>query len=514
MTNLLAVNTATPMVMHIDLNSCFATIEKQANRLLRGRPVAVAAYDTPRGMVLASCYIAKASGVKLGVNVGEARQMCPGIVIMTPDPAKYREAHRRFGELLQDFTPDVVPKSIDEFVLNMTGTPALRRKILDARRELVIDPKISNLKSQIFSPVEREIHSQAMLRIGGDIKDRIHKDLGEAVTVNIGIAPNRFLAKYAAGFGKPNGLLQIDHTNLEERFTNMDLVDLPGINTRYKKRLQLMGVATPLDLFNADPQYLRKRIFKSVVGVHWHMRMRGWEADARESKRRSIGHQYALSNKTADPVELARLLMKLCEKIGRRLREDNFYATGIHLYLAFVSEDPGPNGTSLSKVQGETEKHRESYGIYDERASEVSTQQFTKNGAQTNGFAGGWGDMARYRSWHKGCKLGYRLYSTTDIYVAAKHLLSQAEIFDRVRLMAITAFGLEPWSPEQGNLFDAKDAREEILDFSKEFKPYTVNKNLSDALDGINDRYGEFAITPATMLDMKGTIVDRIAFGK
>jgi len=473
MTNLLAVNTATPMVMHIDLNSCFATIEKQANRLLRGRPVAVAAYDTPRGMVLASCYIAKASGVKLGVNVGEARQMCPGIVIMTPDPAKYREAHRRFGELLQDFTPDVVPKSIDEFVLNMTGTPALRRKILDVRRELVIDPKISNLKSQIFSPVEREIHSQAMLRIGGDIKDRIHKDLGEAVTVNIGIAPNRFLAKYAAGFGKPNGLLQIDHTNLEERFTNMDLVDLPGINTRYKKRLQLMGVATPLDLFNADPQYLRKRIFKSVVGVHWHMRMRGWEADARESKRRSIGHQYALSNKTADPVELARLLMKLCEKIGRRLREDNFYATGIHLYLAFVSEDSTLSGVHI-----------------------------------------GFENQNRYSSWHKGCKLGYRLYSTTDIFQAAKHLLSQAEIFDRVRLMAITAFGLEPWSPEQGNLFDAKDAREEILDFSKEFKPYTVNKNLSDALDGINDRYGEFAITPATMLDMKGTIVDRIAFGK
>ncbi len=432
------INTSPPMVMHIDLNSCFATIEKQANRLLRGRPVAVAAYDTPRGMILASCYIAKAVGVKLGVNVAEARQMCPSIVIMTPDPPKYREAHRRFGELLLDYTPDVVAKSIDEFVLNFAGTPSV-------------------------------LQGRTLQEVGMEIKQKICEKLGEAVTVNVGIAPNRFLAKYAASFNKPNGLTQIDSTNLLEHFTNMDLVDLPGINVRYKKRLQLLGIATPLDLFNADSKFLQKRVFKSVVGVHWHMRMRGWEVDDREFKRKSIGHQYALSNKTSDKEELAKLLMKLCEKVGRRLRSDNFYATGVHLYLAFV-------------------------GDY---------------GSTPAGFE----NMHKFNSWHKGHKLGYRLYSTQDIYHAAKHLLSQAEIYNKVRLMAVTAFGLEPWSPEQTSIFDAGDKSSEILDLSKEFKEYQVNKQLSDALDDINNRYGEFSITPGAMLDMKGTILDRIAFG-
>jgi DNA polymerase-4 len=433
--------------MHIDLNSCFATIEKQANRLLRNRPVGVAAYDTPRGMILASCYLAKAKGVKLGVNVAEARQMCPGIAIMTPDPAKYREAHHRFGELLLDYTPDVTAKSIDEFVLNLTGSPFIAK-------------------------------GKTMQEIGLEIKQKIYEKLGEAVTVNIGIAPNRFLAKYAAGFNKPNGLTQIDSTNLVKHFTGMDLTDLPGINTRYKKRLQLMGVMNPLDMFNADPKYLQKRIFKSVVGVHWHMRMRGWEVDDREFKRKSIGHQYALSNKTSDKEELARLLMKLCEKIGRRLRSDNYYATGVHLYLAFVSESPDISGIHI-----------------------------------------GFENINRFRSWHKGHKLGYRLYSTADIYHAAKHLLSKAEVYDKVRLMAITVFGLEPWSPEQGNLFEGQviSSKEKgisgALDDSKEFKKYRVNKQLSDALDNINNRYGEFAITPGAMLDMKGTILDRIAFG-
>src|SRR6185369_9581917 len=108
------LNPATPLVMHIDLNSCFAIIEQQANRLLRGRPVGVAAYTTPRGFVLAASYQAKALGVKLGVTVRDAMALCPDIVIMAPDPAKYRAAHQRFKHILLKYTSDVHPKSIDE----------------------------------------------------------------------------------------------------------------------------------------------------------------------------------------------------------------------------------------------------------------------------------------------------------------------------------------------------------------------------------------------------------------
>ena len=82
----LEYNTQPPTIMHIDLNSCFAIIEQQANPLLRHKPVAVAAYDTPGGMILASSYEAKAKGVKLGVNVREARQLAPNICIRMPDP--------------------------------------------------------------------------------------------------------------------------------------------------------------------------------------------------------------------------------------------------------------------------------------------------------------------------------------------------------------------------------------------------------------------------------------------
>lgn len=411
--------------------------------MLRGKPVGVAAYDTPRGFVLAASYEAKRLGVKLGVNVAEARQLCPGIIIMSPDPAKYREAHRRFKELLLEYTSDVLPKSIDEFVLDLSGSPVLRL-------------------------------GMSMEEIGLQIKDRIYERLGEAVTVNVGIGPNRFLAKYAAGFNKPNGMTQIDHTNLEKYYSNQDLVDLPGINIRYRARLQAYGIDTPIDFLHADQRTLQKLVFQSINGRHWYLRLRGYEVDRYESRRTQIGHQYALPYKTTDRKELARLLLKLCEKVGRRLRKDGLTAGGIHLYLSFMN------------YQGE--------------------------GLRDNGFLGGENQKSK-NAWHHGEKVNHKLYSTDSVYRAAKSLLNRAELYGDVRGMAITTFNLEPANPEQVNLFEVKtDAV--LLDPSLHpLRRLAAERRLSDALDKVNNRYGEFVVTPATMMDMQGTILDRIAFG-
>ncbi len=439
----LPYNGLPPRIMHIDLNSCFATIEQQSNRLLRGKPVGIAAYDTPRGFVLAASYEAKHLGVKLGVNVAEARQMCPGIIIMAPDPAKYREAHRRFKELLLEYTSDVTPKSIDEFVLDLSGSPVLRL-------------------------------GKTMQEVGLEIKEKIYERLGEAVTVNVGIGPNRFLAKYAAGFNKPNGMTLIDYTNLEACYQGRDLTDLPGINIRYRARLQAYGINTPLDFLHTDQRTLQKLVFQSIHGRHWYLRLRGYEVDRFESRRTQIGHQYALPHKTANRKELARLLLKLCEKVGRRLRKDGLTAGGIHLYLSFMN------------YQGE--------------------------GPRDNGFLGGQ-NQASKNAWHHGEKVNYRLYSTESVYRAAKSLLNRAELYGDVRGMAITTFNLAPADPEQLNLFEVETEQMPLDPTLRPLRRLVAERRLSDALDEVNNRYGEFVVTPATMMDMQGTILDRIAFG-
>ena len=468
------INKELPMIMHIDLNCCFAIIEQQANKLLRGRPVAVSAYGTPRGMVLASSYEAKRLGVKLGVNNGDARKLAPGIVILTPDPAKYREAHKRFNELLLEFTPNVTPKSIDEFVLDFSGSPALR--------------------GQSVAPVDpRQAHCSRMEQIGRQIKQRVRESLGEWVTVNIGIGTNRFLAKYAAGFGKPDGMTLIDYRNIEQLYATdphknipMELIDFPGINVRYAARLMACGIMTPLDFYKADAQMLKKMVFKSVVGYYWWARLRGHEVDDRTFSTKSIGHQYAIPKKTSDMRDLERILMKLCEKVGRRLRKKDFCARGVHLYLGF--------GQVSSKYDG-------------------------VDGGGTPEAPVGFENMHTLRSWHEGNRLNHRLYATADIYEAAKHLLKRAEIHTDVRIMAITTYDLEPWDPEQLSIFDAQDERPRTEAKSSKgaiaqtvYRSQEATRRLSDAMDAVNTRYGEFVITPGAMMDMKGEILDRIAF--
>src|ERR1700694_2591715 len=97
------LNTDKPLIMHIDLNSCYAIIEQQANRLIRHKPVGVAAYDSPGGFILASSYEAKRLGINL-TRVRDARELYRDIIILTPDPEKYFDAHRRFKEVLERYT--------------------------------------------------------------------------------------------------------------------------------------------------------------------------------------------------------------------------------------------------------------------------------------------------------------------------------------------------------------------------------------------------------------------------
>lgn len=351
--------------MHIDLNSCFAILEQQANPLIRHKPVAIAAYDTPRGAIIASSYEAKHLGIKLGINVREARLLCRDVIIMMPDPDKYFDAHRRFKKVLYNYTDAITPKSVDEFVIDFRGSTAVKR-------------------------------GKSLEEIGYAIKQDIKRSIGEYVTVNVGIGTNRFLAKLAAGLHKPDGLDKITGNNLRDVYSTLELLDLPGINTRYQARLNCSGIYTPLQFLDAPLELLKKRVFKSVVGLYWYMRLRGHEIDSVNFARKSFGQQYALGDKTTDKEQLSRLLMKLCEKAGRRLRNASYSGSGIHLWLNF--------------------------------------------------------DNRTY--WAQGKKLKSSIYSTQDIFLNVQRLLNQALIPTKVTNIGVTVYDLTPVKPEQLGLFD------------------------------------------------------------
>jgi len=293
--------------MHIDLNSCFATVEQQARPLLRGRPVGVTNRNTEYTCVVAASYEAKALGVKVGMNFHDAKILAPDIVLVESDPPKYHHVYKTLVEIMSSYSPTITMKSIDEGIIDFYGTQAVNKRPL--------------------------------VEIGYEIKSRLKREVGSWMKCNIGIAPNRFLAKTAAGLHKPDGLDVITHKNLRDTFSKLRLTDLTGIAERNQARLNTVGIYTPLQFLDAPADTLRRHVFKSVCGEDWYQRLRGWEVDDIEHGVKSVGRQYVLDEmRPSDELVLSRLSY-LCETTAMKLRYKQVAARGIFVYVRYAGGD-------------------------------------------------------------------------------------------------------------------------------------------------------------------------------
>jgi len=287
------------LIMHVDLNSAFASIEQQSRPMLRGRPVVVINRRTEHTSIITASYEAKSLGVKVGMKFIEAARLAPGLVAVESDPAKYRFVYRKLLAILSDYSPNVVMKSIDEGIIDFHGVPI----------------------------------SRSLVDIGHEIKKRLREEVGCAMRCNVGIGPSRFLAKTAAGLHKPDGLDVIDATNLRSVYETMKLTDLTGIAGQMERRLNAVDIYTPLQFLDTDVVSLQKVVFKSIVGRHWYERLRGYEVDDRTSETKTIGRQYVLERRDLAYAEIAAQLHYLCESVGARLRQQNKVARGVYVYV-------------------------------------------------------------------------------------------------------------------------------------------------------------------------------------
>lgn len=279
--------------MLLDINSCFATIEQQANPLLQGKEVVVAAYENGGGCILAASKEAKKLGIKTGWRVNEAQKLCPNLIVLTPDVEKYRFINKELKKILLQFSPKVFVKSIDEFAVDFEGI----------RGDLKI--------------------------IGLEIKKEIRKVLGEWITVSIGIGPNIFLAKVASNMQKPDGLTEINKDNFEEIYKKLKLTDLHGINKKTAYKLEINDIKNPIDFYKCSRQRL-KSIFKSILADYWYWRLRGFEIDDKERKfKKSFSVIFSLKIPAKNRQELAAIFYQLCLKVGHRCDRQRMEALGI-----------------------------------------------------------------------------------------------------------------------------------------------------------------------------------------
>ena len=202
-------------------------------------------------------------------------------------------------EILEGYTDKLRPKSVDEFVLNLEGS-------------LVTDLKY----------------------LGLEIKKRIKEEIGEWLTVSVGVGHNSFLAKTAAGLVKPDGLEIIDSNNFMEIYEGLELMDLYGINTRLDLRLRMVGIETVQQMYDSPIQKL-KEAFRSVSAYYWFLKIRGWEVEEPWRLPKSFGHTYSLSQKLSTTREWMGVLAKLSEKASFRMRKAGMLANGVTVVVSF-----------------------------------------------------------------------------------------------------------------------------------------------------------------------------------
>ena len=290
------------VILHIDMDAFFISVEQRDDPLLRGKPAAVCG-SLSRSVVTSATYEARPYGIRAGMPIQEAKRRCPQLILVEGNHSKYTEAAARIFSILKDYTPLVEIASIDEAYLDITQSLLLFK-----------------------SP----------LSIAKSIKDRILKE--EQLTCSIGIAPNKLLAKLGSRLRKPDGLTVIQKDEVEGILRDLPVGKLHGIGPKLEEELKSIGIFTCGQLGRFPVPLLTKRF--GVIGERLHEMGLGMNESPvvpldEEEDAKSISHSVTLEEDTSDPNLLKKVLLQLSEKVSRRMRKEGFYGRRVTLTIRY-----------------------------------------------------------------------------------------------------------------------------------------------------------------------------------
>ncbi|MFZ2349674.1 MAG: DNA polymerase IV [Candidatus Bipolaricaulis anaerobius] len=291
------------LILHLDMDSYFASVEQQANPYLRGKPIVVSGRPDIHSVVAAASKEAKQYGIRSGMTTWEAAKLCPHVVFVPGDPDKYETVTRRFIEILIRYTPMVEVYSIDEVFLDVTQ--------------------------------EAPRHG-GPLRMARAIQEDFRQGLGEWITCSVGIAPNKMLAKLAVEKAKPGGIAWIVPEEVPTVLTETAVGEVCGIGPRIAKRLELMGIITLADLGHY-PLARLKHAF-GVQGTVLSLWGQGLDPNPllpywQEEEVKSVGHSHAIPRALRHPEGARSVLLYLCDRTARRLRAKGLVGRVVHYGL-------------------------------------------------------------------------------------------------------------------------------------------------------------------------------------
>jgi len=289
------------LYFHIDLDAFFASVEQVDQPELLGKPLVVGALPGNRGVVSTCSYAARRFGIHSAMPISEAWRRCPQAVFLPVRMARYDEVSRVVMRIFESFTPDVLQVSIDEASLDMVGTEALWGGAAAAAAR---------------------------------IKAAILEQTG--LTISIGIAANRYVAKLACGLRKPDGLVLVEPGQEAAFMLSLRLADLWGAGAKTQQRFAELGIRTMKDLA-AYNQALMQSLFGKAGGQFLYLAARGQDPGiyGHESARKSIGTELTFEEDSEDRELLEQAILDMCQQLCLRLFQDQKGACGVQVKLRY-----------------------------------------------------------------------------------------------------------------------------------------------------------------------------------
>ncbi len=288
----------TRRIMHLDMDAFFASVEQADHPEYRGKPVIVGGAE--RGVVCAASYEARRYGIHSAMPAFQAKKLCPNGIFLPVRMSRYKEISRKVMAVLSEVSPLVERVSIDEAFVDLTGT----EELCGPARHLA-----ETVKARVFSAT--------------------------SVTCSVGIAPNRFLAKIASDFNKPDGLTIVEEEDVRFFLEKLPVKKMPGVGKRTAEELKNLGVVFAADILKLPVQFWAKRFGK------WGMRLfekaQGLDNSPVEpySDPKSISAEETFPSDIDNLAELEKMLMIQCEEVGRDLRGSGFQGRTVTLKLKY-----------------------------------------------------------------------------------------------------------------------------------------------------------------------------------
>ena len=293
------------LYFHIDMDAFFVSVEELFDPSLKGKPVVVGGRPDQRGVVSAASYAARKFGVHSAMPLRTAHKLCPEAIFVDGHRERYVEYSHKVYEVLQRFSPRVEMASIDEAYMDMTGTERLYGPPLEAAHKL-------------------------------------HEAVKAATGLNcsIGIASSRMVAKVCSDQAKPNGVLWIPQGQEAAFLAPLEVRKIPGVGKVTEQNLHAAGIRKVGDLARLDPAFVEQRFGQwglALAGKAKGMDAGGWFdgeiGDGHDPK--SVSHEHTFMTDTADSAALDAMLVKLSEKVARRLRDHQVWARTVQIKLRY-----------------------------------------------------------------------------------------------------------------------------------------------------------------------------------